>query len=268
MLFQCNKLIIGASFAGIGIACKYPDSVVVESSICVGGEFINTVNPGTGWDGKLHSKDAVAFFNRIKEHNAFENGKIHLPALAPITCDWIIDKKITLRMATEIKDVKPADDGFEITIFDADGEHKLHARQIIDTTEGICSARFSETKPSVHGKTLNALLHSDHVPIRSGEYSGIEIREGRFPSEAVAMFKLPQDCGWPEARQLLHATWTSRSLALREWKIAAVASRFDYKIAPRLCRIKKNWLHLPSSGYQNPVAAYDNGCSIDLQEEK
>ena len=268
MLLQCDKFIIGASFTGIGIACKYPDSVIVESSICVGGEFINAVNPGTGWDGKLHSKDAVAFLNRIKEHNAFESGRIHLPALAPITCDWIVDKKITPRMATEIKDVKPANGGFEITIFDAEGEHKLHARQVIDTTEGFCSARFCGNKSPVLEKRLNALLHSGHDQIRSGDYGGIEIREGRFPSEAVAMFKLPPDCGWPEARQLLHAAWTARPQSLREWKIAAVAIRFDYKIAPGLYRIKKNWLHLPSCGYQNPVSAYDNGCSIDLQEEK
>ncbi|MEI8245518.1 MAG: hypothetical protein WCI51_06790 [Lentisphaerota bacterium] len=268
MLYQCDKFIIGASFAGIGIACKYPDSVVIEPSICVGGEFINAVNPGTGWDGKLHSKDAIAFLNRIKEHNAFESGKIHLTALSPIFCDWIVNKKITLKMATEIKYVKPSGSGFEITTFDADGEHKLYARQIIDTTEGICSAGLSGSKPPVLGKRLNALLHSDHGEIRSGAYGDIEIREGRFRSESVAMFKLPPDCGWPEARRILHAAWTARHQALREWKIAAVAIRFDYKIAAGLCRIKKNWLHMPSCGYQNPVTAYDNGCSVDLQEEK
>lgn len=268
MLLKYDKLIVGASFTGIGIASQDPDSIIVESSICTGAEFINALNPGTGWDIKLHSNDAMEFFDKIKKHNVFENGKIHLPALAPIMCDWMIVKTIKIKMATEIIKIKTSGSGFEITIFDTEGEHKLFAAQIVDTTEGICSARLNKTKLPVIKKTLNAMLHSDCGHIQSGEYGGIEVRSGRFQSEAVAMFSVPPDCCWPDARQILHSSWKSRPQSLREWKIAAVATRFNYMTTLGLSRIKKNWLHLPSSSFKNPVAAYDNGYTIDLREEK
>ena len=115
---------------------------------------------------------------------------------------------------------------------------------------------------------MNAILHSDKGRIQSGQYGDIEIREGRFPSEAIAMFRLSLDCDWVEARRILHSSWRARPSVLKEWKIASVATQFDLKMPAGPFKISKNWFHMPSHAYDNPVEAYDYGYMADFKEEK
>ncbi len=254
-----DNLIIGASFAGLGLAHGNPGSVIVESSICLGAEFINAINPGTGWESRPRSDAAAELLLKIKQHGILEAGKIHIPALAPVICDWSIAKGLKLRLATEILDVKTIGTGFLVTIFDMEGKHEIFTSRIIDTTKGFYNSGFSGKMPEVLGKRLNAILHSDKGNIQSGKYGGIEIREGFYTSEAIAMFRLNSDCDWAEARRILHSSWNARPSALKEWKIASVATQFDLKMLPGKFKKRNNWIHMPSHAYNNPVEAYDHG---------
>lgn len=261
-------LIIGATFTGLGIAHRNPGSVIVESSICPGPEFIYAIKPGTNWEREPRTDAAADLLGKIKQHGILDDNKIHIPALAPVICDWSIANGFNLKMATVVMAVKPLNAGFKVTLFDIGGSREVIANRIIDTRTSFASTTLIAGKGVILQKRLNALLHSDNARIKSGEYRDIEIREGCFPSESVAMFRLNLNCDWPEARSSFHSSWSKRPAILKEWKIAALATQFDIKAPRGPFKISENWIHMPSQAYDNPVEAYDYGYMSDFTGDK
>lgn len=261
-------LIIGATFTGFGIAHRNQCSTIVESSICLGPEFIYAIKPGTNWGREPFTDAAVDLLKKIKRHGILDGEKIHIPALAPVISDWSIANKLNLKMATEVIAVNPHKTGFKVTLFDIEGRHEVFANRIIDTRTGFANTGFIVGKAGILEKRLNALLHSDKHRIKSGKHGGFEIREGCFQSEAVAMFRLNLNCDWPEARNSFHSHWSKRPALMKEWKIAAVATQFDIRTTRGPFKIGKNWFHMPSQAYDNPVEAYDYGYMSDFMRDK
>ena len=198
-----TTLICGATFGGIGALLASPDdTLMVERTAMVGGEFIEAINPGR--QGSLHF--STSFGRRINEELVARNliepagGAIHLPALHPVLCRKLLDASASILLLTEVISIKPHERGYEVTICNAAGWQVFTASNILDTTtlRTSCPPQ-QETNPVVRSKSvarsLNAYILSNEkeLALPPIEHPRVELVQGRFASEHILKWRMAPD---------------------------------------------------------------------------
>ena len=258
-----KKLICGATFYGVGEAVTDPEeTLVVERNAVLGHEFIESLNPGTGWGERVYSEQGSQFRAELVKRNILtEDGKVHLPAVYPLLCNVIDQTGMKMLFLTEIIRVEKGNDGFyEVTLHNASGFQTVKAETIVDTTsEGLSYA--PENRPIPQAKTINAYLFNDQevtFPERIPE--GMTCIQGRFPAEVIGKLQLDPTDQWAEAREKLHKFWTARPQHLQNWTLTSVAGSFDISISEEELgkRQTENWYWAPSCKHGNLLTSYDS----------
>jgi hypothetical protein len=261
---NCDTLIIGSTFAGIGLACSnINNSLIIERTASPGKEYLNSFNPGNNWETMPTSPEGKILRKELENRNILANGNIHISALAPVICGFIRKKQLNILFWTEITQIEKSGNGFEIEIFNASGLQRIYAGSIIDTNP---ENNYLSGNTTIMSKSINAILHCEkQVP--SLKMDSGQITDGRFPSEKF--FSLPAGINdsWPNARRQLFDAWEKRPDDIKEWLIAATASEFAYVSAKGPFRIGRNWCHLPSSAYSNPLEAFEAGIKFSKEEQ-
>lgn len=258
-----ETLIIGATLTGIGLACNNKkNSLIIERTASPGSEYVNAFNPGKDWEKETATPEGKKLKNELEERNVLCDGKAHIPAMAPILCNLIKKEKLNALFWTEITKIEKAEDVFEIEILNASGLQKISAKKIIDTTALRIS---SPDKSSIISKSINAILHCENE-ISAFKMKTGKIIDGRFPSEKF--FSLPVEISdsWPEARKKLFDSWERRADEIKDCLMASTASEFAYVSEQGPFEIEKNWLHLPSTAYSNPLESFDAGINFTQGE--
>ncbi|MEF3311927.1 hypothetical protein PV433_23860 [Paenibacillus sp. GYB004] len=261
---DCSLLICGATFAGLGAAAAAREAgrnvVVVERSASVGREFIEAMNPGSGW------RDPDTDFGRnlkrewLRRNVMEEGGPAHLPALHPLLCHLIKQSGLQVRFLTEIVGVKERDGQYEVMLHDASGCTPLLVREIADTTSERLTVPGRLTVPP--RKRLNAYLHHPDpsgASIPAPFDDRMSVVRGRFSSEMIVKVEVDPGDSWLQARQYLHQYWRARPEEWASWTIASVAGCFESDVPTGLSRLGAGWSWQPSEAYSNPLAAIDRG---------
>jgi hypothetical protein len=252
--------IYGATFAGLAIASAAPDETfLAEPTALVGKEFIASFNPGDCWENPLISDEANALRDDLLRRNLFsENGRVHLPPIAPVLFQLIREKNLNVKMMTKIVDVQPSSNGYEITLYNSSGLQKIEAGWIIDTT-ATCASNPAYQAPAEYRK-INAMLHcADPQELTEWEGESVELAPGLFPGEVILKLNVDVNDGWIEARQKLHEYWLHRPKVLSPWILAAVADSFEIGVANGAHEIADNWTWFPSAAHANLLQAFDAG---------
>ncbi len=256
-------LVIGATFAGIGLAQRLgAQGLLVERTTLVGHEFINSYSPGHTWSRTPQLPLTEQLREQWLDRNLLtEKGGVHLGGMAPTVHKLLLDSRQSIRLMTEIVEVKPRPDhGYGVTLFDASGIRLIQANRIIDTTSDCRSAtgRFP-----LGSKFIGAVLHradaaSAGEPLIPEAFAD-RITAGLFASEAYLRFPIDASATWDEARYELHHYWEARPEALIPWTIAAIADEFAIQPPTRREQLGEGWIWMPSCVFDNPLHALEEG---------
>lgn len=256
-------LVYGATFAGLGIATAAKDrTLLVERTALVGSEFIASYNPGEGWDSQADTSAARQLRDELVQRNLLsDNGKVHLPAIAPVLFRHIRHNGLNVRMMTEIVDIAARGQSYEVTLFNASGLQRITADHIIDTTSTCSSA--PQLHASFVSKSINAMLHSEvsaPVPALPDDDAVVGLVEGLMPGELILKLALDGKDDWTEARAKLHRYWGRHFRAFEPWTLAALGDAFDILTDVREKSLDSNgWTWFPSSTPSNLIMAFDAG---------
>ncbi|MDF2721326.1 MAG: hypothetical protein K0Q59_1001 [Paenibacillus sp.] len=257
-------LVIGATFAGIGISSAAKrasrEALIVEQASLPGQEFIGSYRPGTNWSGAARTQEGNRFLHQLRQRNVLsEHGRLHIPAVMPIVCDYIRQEQLSVKLMTTITHISEFSDGYNVTMLDVSGVHTVVAKQIVDTTaRGLFDAGAERR---IVRKSINAMLHH---PTPEGAlpepFDGdVSFVRGRFDSELIVQVAVDPDDDWMTARQKLHRVWSERPERLRPWMIAAVADSFETHTGQGPVSIRPDWFGLPSCAYGNLLEAFEAG---------
>ncbi|MFD0961730.1 hypothetical protein [Paenibacillus chungangensis] len=275
-LAELNTLIVGATFAGIGLACELQRSepaghfLFIDREITVGHEFAYAFKHGFDWNDTVIEHESAAEVRSafISRNILSEEGRVHLPGMTPVLYRLLRDRGLPIRFMTDVVDIRQNNEqsGYIVTLFDGSGLRELAVKEIIDTTS---DCRTCTPWQPLHGKRINALLHakrnkdgsvvSDAMNCYGGKMQFVSdhysFERGRFDSEAFLSIPLAPGDGWLEGRRSIHQFWANRPDELQGWTLAVVADQFDFEPSKGPHERESDWIWLPSAAYDNPLAA-------------
>ncbi|RXZ80303.1 hypothetical protein EBB07_19260 [Paenibacillaceae bacterium] len=257
-------LVIGATFAGIGLACAARrDVMVVEPSTSVGHEFIQSLHSGENWSSPPHTAISIRYAGELARRKLLLHGQANPPGLAPVLFQLIKEEELDIHLLTEIISIEEDGVGFRVLLGDVSGLRELTVRQIVDTT---MSGRYTPYSPQETAvKSIHALLHHtkqheaiDQLPDLNG-VGGVRLEQGFYPGELLLKLTIDLHDDWTAARSKLHRFWSCRPASLQQWTMTSVADVMHIKreAGPRCYR--PGWVSLPSGAYANPLQAMDAG---------
>jgi hypothetical protein len=256
-------LVYGASFAGLGIATAAKGrTLLVERTALVGNEFIASYNPGEAWESPVGTAPARQLREELLHRNLLsEEGKVHLPAIAPVLFHFIRQNGLNVRMMTEIVDVAARGQGYEVTLFNASGLQRITVDHIIDTTPTCASSPMLDAAPI--SKSINAMLHSEapaSTPSLPDDEANVRLVEGLMPGELILKLALDSKDDWTEARTKMHRYWMRHFRAFEPWTLAALADAFEIRTDVREKNLDNDgWIWFPSSTPSNLIQSFDAG---------
>ncbi|ULL17014.1 hypothetical protein DVH26_22770 [Paenibacillus sp. H1-7] len=263
-----HVLIVGSTFAGLGLASSLKEkALVVERTGSVGAEFIAAFR-----NAKVNlSQEVSPITNTLMSEAVHRSviggeGGIHWPAFAPLLYRVISSEKLPVRFLTRVIETAALPDGgYEVTLMGAAGLSKVQVDTIIDTTS-FCETAPDSAGRQLQGKRLNAMIHrpeSTQNPPSITE--GFTIYQGRFASEWVVSCPLELDDDWHAARERLLSFWEARPESLKPWKLATIADAFDVSLPAKTSVLSPGWLWHPSAAYADPIAAFEAGVQFQME---
>ena len=82
---EFDRVVIGASFFGCGLAVRLGGAKILEPSCVVGADFALTFNGGEGWDAEPEHPEAREYLSMLRAHRALDDeGRTAVAALAPL----------------------------------------------------------------------------------------------------------------------------------------------------------------------------------------
>ncbi|MBN1675856.1 MAG: hypothetical protein JXR37_32735 [Kiritimatiellae bacterium] len=260
---EYGTLIVGATCAGLGYACARPeDSLLVESSALVGWEFVEAMDPGSGWAAAVGlGMETDELRRELQARNILDGERVHLPAVAPVLFNRLKESGLPYRFWTDVLEVRDRGAEFEVVLFDAGGRRTVRVNRILDTTTHLVSVHEAPVRieSKAIGATLNRMDRPAPLPAAACN-GGWRVQEGRFPGEAFLALALPPEADWPAARARLHEFWMDRPAGLRPWHLVAVGTRLAEKPA-WVDSPSDRWQALPSARFENVLEAFAAGAA-------
>lgn len=107
-------LVVGATFAGVGIAsAARRGALVVEAFSQPGHEFISSYRPGEHWYRSPRTAAGKRLLEQLVRRNVLdETYRLHIPAVLPILCQWMKEKRLPVLLMTAITRITPHPDGY------------------------------------------------------------------------------------------------------------------------------------------------------------
>ena len=217
--YSVETLISGATFYGCGLAAAIENSLLVESSISVGSDYVFAFLQGKNWSGSLTSTAAKEFRQELIARHALQNDRILPAALAPVFAKWCNHHHIQPLLGLEF--VRKS--GKIYTFIDWGGrEVNIQAEKVIDARNQAAQKYFT------------AAVFSENT-IAEGKYGVFEL----FATPAENIYTLEMPCAAMDtpdiARQKLQKYWAERPADLAEAQIIWSASRISFQVFDNAC---------------------------------
>lgn len=261
MEMKYKTAVIGGTLTALGAALALKDDyIIIEKGAVPGFEFAHAFKAGINWDKTPVTAPGEAFKSEMEKRNILENGRISIAALPPILFNMIKNEGLNFLFWTEIVEISREGGCWKIKLFNASGLNTILAENILDTTSGGVFGKFAS---SLKMKKINAVLNG------TGEISvpeNAEIVDCRFPSEKIFSVSLDLKDDWPSARKKLFDAFISGHHCMKQWRIAATAFTFDYSSEKGPFMSDEKWTRLPSTGYDNPLAAFEGGFTFEWEK--
>jgi hypothetical protein len=260
-----DTLVVGATCAGLGYALNHPEHLlVVDSGSLAGREFVETMDPGQGWETEPSLDDNTEDLRReLERRNIAADGCVHLPALGPVLFERLRLSGIDYLFLTNILGLTRGPTDYVADLFNVEGHHTVRANRILDTT--VRRESLPGHVVAMETQSICATLSNpDGTPCPQQQLTAdCAMRPGRFRGEAFLCLTVPVTCDWVTARDRLHQFWMDRPEPLRSWDLVSVATRLRQR-STEVPAPGKGHVLLQSARYENPLAAYAAGATHEL----
>lgn len=252
---QYRAAVFGATFLGLGAALCTGDCVVIDAGGVPGAEFVESdkvcrpvplaprTAPGRALLRALQGRGIVS-----------ETWEINAPSAVEAVTQRLAAESIAVVALAEVVSVVRAGELFAITILHAGMRMDFTAERILDTTTFGCVPGMG--KPPLTEKVLCAtvdnpdgrVMENLHHSVLRGTYTYT------FPAELA---NSREDA--IQALMEMEADFREKNM-----RIVSIAKDFAYAMKPFCRAVAAGWCWAPSVGYENPVAAFDQGCAMAL----
>ena len=238
-------VIFGFTFLSMGLCSAYKgNALIIEPKSKPGYEFIDAFHPGDVREYLPKTDEGKKFYAYLKENNLTDD--TYILRWTPFVSGWI-ETKADYLFLTDIINVKKWDDGYIITIFNSMGKSEIFAKNIIDTraTE-YC---FKTINFLTKGKNANPESHGISLISVFGEYS-------------IYQVELSSDDDYPQARKKVIEAFGYLKSISSDISLVAIADEMYKKASFKSKEISSGYIKSPSSYYDNPVMAFDEGAGM------
>ncbi len=243
-----DNVLIGASVFSLGFAETHANTIILEPTEMMGGEFtscfkranVRDVQPGKG--SKLYD-----YMNTYKLID--EAGEVNTLKLSPVIYKLVMDNNVPVMLLTKVIDVKEKENMFEVRVYSNSGLKTVLCKRIIDTTT-YCDTKYNEGL--VAEKKMNVL----HNKVVNGA-NQINYTEFAFTSGITAS----------EARKEITGAWLKRYSEASPDHAPITAIGFDFEYTHNIGRLDfcEKWIWLANSVYTNPLDAYHAGLGFQCR---
>lgn len=256
-----SLVIIGATYAGLGIASCCENVLVLEEAQILGSDYHLTFRPVSD-TCTLHSSNTIKLYSFMQEHKIVTNNSIDILRMSTALCNYAIkenwDKKIIFN--AQLTQCVQTENGYEITYFSNTGLHTVLTKDVVDTTSLRSTAKeFAE----INVKYLHVIC--DEVTDVANEIfknNNLTVNNGFLPTEKTVTFEFAPSTSLASARLELENKW-NKMFPNGEVLIDAISFDFDTVAVPKSGEVP---LWIPPHSSDNPFTAFDVGCSLAEQK--
>ncbi len=215
-----KRIILGATFAGLGAAVSEPEGcLVVERRSQPGYEYIGSLStipcksPAEGAAAKELERQLRAY------GILSENGMAAHGALASFIDAYILKKEIPILLQTEVLAVKKRDGYYKIELLNASGKQSVTANEVFyaqpPKTDGV--AYVSALLTPQDAKSTDLRPWRDDMVLEPGYFDG----------QLILKVRVDGNASMQQARKALLDCWHARPAEYVHWRIAVFAEELD-----------------------------------------
>jgi len=247
-----TTLILGSSYAALGIAAQCPDVLILEATESVGSDYHATLRPSSGcWDAVIDAGDKLLRF--LDSYSVIGDTL----RLSTVINRWAQLQQIPILLNARLVSIERKDDMYQVTCMTNSGLRTFLAGQIVDTTARRISHRSAA---SVTEKRLHVICTApspERVSEICKQHPSAAITPNGVNDEYTVSFSWPPEISLPQARLSIENCWKQ---AFPNGEVLIDAVGFDYDIiSSSLEDTNIPWLN--PHAYSNPVQAYDAGAA-------
>ncbi len=243
---KCNTVIIGATFAAMGILDTHrSDTLVIENKAKPGYEYIDSFYCGDKWS--FDETDKGSFLTFLKGYGILD--KPYCFDWTPYIAKWICDMGAEVLFFTNVIRVNESDDGYVLTIFNSCGKSDIFAKNVIDT-------RTKEYDSKSLGFITDSKIKAPASEI-SEKYVGEDF--------CIYHYNLFSEDDYVTSREKIVSLIENTSVNKNHAHLIAIADEFYLKGERKRGVWDKNRKDIYSSSFDNPFVAYMEGKKIGAE---
>ena len=249
-------VILGATVKALGIASVLrTKALVLEKSCLVGSEFVDT------FDMQFKERpraERTELEDKLRERHAVTENKVLLPAVSTSLFELAKEKNLRLCFKTVVLNIEKREEEYLVTYYNASGIGQIWTSYIYDTAETI---QGDERK--IEKKYLNIMLigNADDKD-RSSDSQYVTLSKGFYDDEWILKMEVKIEESWQESRKRFFEYWEQKKGMFCPWKVAYIASTFQFILSETQGRLGKHWDWVPSNTGQGVLEAFYEGVQI------
>lgn len=260
---KVKTLVFGGTCRGVGHLLQTQDSLLIERSASIGGEYFDAYKDTSDWGAELQTEEAREFRKEMESRQMIRGENTDFYGLAPLIYDKLKDYSSRIMLMTELAEINKTDAGFEIIVYNQSGKHEISCERIIDISVlFVTDLEFG--KENIATKRLNAVIYNPGS--QDGTVNSAELSRGRNDTEMILRMEVKPEEDFIAGREKLLAAWEKRSDELQDCRISSIAKEFDYIFKNNERQIAENWQYVNPVNYANPLLAIDAGFETKFKE--
>ncbi|GHV44468.1 hypothetical protein FACS189492_0870 [Clostridia bacterium] len=259
-----DTLILGASAFGCGFAVTCRDCMVIEPLLLVGSEFAATYRCTPLRISRGLSNEGQKLIEEMLERDILTpDGDLSVSPVSGLLANALLEANVPVLLMSRVNNVVRRDDEWRVSYFGMNGWGHIDCRRVLDTT--ALGMGFKTGNVPCATKALCAMLCADALPnvkdVAGFSRGELSVSKGRFADERILKLSVSRDMSYTDARLKMLQQWeTLGDSAFAGWRIAAIASMFDYSYEkPIDMTVDKGFRWIPSSSYATVIDAFEGG---------
>lgn len=220
MQTEYERLILGATFAGIGAAVRRPEGcLIVERRTQPGYEYIDSFST-VRCNGTALGAEAQALEQQLRGRGILsEDGKVAHGALAAFLNGYLLEQNVSILLQTEVVAVTACDGYYAVDLVNASGKRCVTAKEV-----------FYAQPPMADGDVyMSAQLVSSKAgmePLQAWQ-ENMALEPGYFDGQMILKVRVDANATMQQARAVLMDCWRARPAQYAGWRIAVFAEELD-----------------------------------------
>jgi len=253
---QIQTVVLGGTCRAVGYLLHSMDSLLIERSSSIGGEYFDAYKAATAWDRELQTPEACEFRKEMESRQMIREDQTDFYGLAPLIYSKLKEYVDRVMLMTELTKINRDDGGYVLSVYNQSGKQEIRCEEIIDTSL-LCVSNLDFGLKNIGEKRFNAVIYNPNSA--TGAIGDTKLAVGRNDQESILRMKAANRSSFDETREQILGVWEKRPDELQGCRISSLAKEFDYDFKVEKHQIAENWQYVNPVQYDNPLVAIDAG---------